>query len=236
MVMSAAGYLLETPLYPALLVQTAPDSGGAELSSKIVSGADNQQERSGIEQWIVGFVDGEGCFSCPVQRNREMTLGWQIQPRFAVVQGERSAEALEVLVEYFRCGKIYRNRRHDNHKEDLLVYSVFRLHDLRTKIVPFFEAHPLITAKREDFEKFREVLHMMDRRMHLTQDGLRRIAEITETMNHRKRSLFLESSEAIRQPTLLDGGVEDMVPPSWRHGEAAERNSLSGKFRPARMA
>jgi hypothetical protein len=77
---------------------------------------------------------------------------------------------------------------------------------------------------------------MMNRRMHLSIDGLRKIAEIQQTMNHRKRSLFLESSEAIRQPTLLGGGVEDMVPAPWRHGEAAERNSLSGKFRPARMA
>jgi hypothetical protein len=27
------------------------------------SGAGNQQERPGLEQWVVGFVDGEGCFS-----------------------------------------------------------------------------------------------------------------------------------------------------------------------------
>ena len=168
--------------------------------------------------------------------NRQMTLGWQCQPRFAVVQGERSIAVLQLIQEHFRCGKIYRNRRHDNHREDLFVYNVWRLHDLLTMIVPFFEANPLRTAKREDFEQFVRVLRMMERRMHLSQEGLCRIAEIQQTMNHRKPSRFLESSEAIRQPTLLDGGVEDMVPPPWRHGEAAERNSLSGKFRPARMA
>jgi len=32
------------------------------------SGAGNQQERPGIEQWVVGFVDGEGCFSVSVFR------------------------------------------------------------------------------------------------------------------------------------------------------------------------
>ena len=178
------------------------------------TGAGNQQERPGIEQWIVGFVDGEGCFSCPIQRNRTMTLGWQLQPRFAVVQGEKSVEALELIQRHFGCGRIYRNRRHDNHKEDLLTYNVFRLRDLLDTIVPFFEVNPLITAKQDEFEKFKQILRMMEKRMHLTFDGLRRIAEIQQTMNHRKPSLFLESSEAIRQPTLIDVRAEDMVPSS----------------------
>ena len=175
---------------------------------------DNQQERLGIEQWIVGFVDGEGCFSCPIQRNRTMTLGWQVQPRFAVVQGERSVHVLELLRDFFGCGSIYRNRRRDNHKEDLFVYNVYRLEHLSVTIVPFFEANPLRTAKLEDFLKFRQILMMMRRKEHLNRDGLSRIALITQTMNHRKPSLYLESSEAIRQPTLLDGRVEEMVPSS----------------------
>ncbi len=176
-------------------------------------GADNQQERPGLEQWIVGFVDGEGCFSCPVQRNAVMTLGWQCQPRFAVVQGERSVHVLELLKDFFGCGNIYRNRRHDNHREDLLVYNVWNRKHLNGIIVPFFEANPLRTAKLEDFLKFRQILKMMELRMHLSRDGLCQIAEIQQTMNHRKPSRFLESSEAIRQPPLLDGRGEEMVLP-----------------------
>jgi hypothetical protein len=183
------------------------------MSSENVTGAENQQERPGFEQWIVGFVDGEGCFSCPIQRNEQMTLGWQCQPRFAVVQGQRSVHVLESLKDYFGCGKIYRNRRHDNHREDLWVFNVWNRKDLSEIIVPFFDANPLRTAKLEDYLKFRQVLKMMDLRMHLTDDGLRRIAVIQQTMNHRKRSRFLESSEAIRQPPLLDGRGEEMVLP-----------------------
>ena len=174
------------------------------MSSDNPTGADNQQERPGFEQWIVGFVDGEGCFSCPIQRNPVMRIGWQCQPRFAVVQGERSVRALDLLRNQFGCGRI-RNRRHDNHREDLMVYSVWKLQDLLERITPFFEAYPLITAKQEEFLKFRAILAMMERRMHLSVEGLREIAEITQTMNHRKPSRFLESSEAIRQPLLFDG-------------------------------
>ena len=168
------------------------------------SGAGNQQERPGIEQWIVGFVDGEGCFSCPIQRNSVMRIGWQLQPMFAVVQGERSAHVLELIRDYFGCGKIYLNRRHDNHREDLFVYQVYRLADLLHTVIPFFEANPLRTAKADEFRKFATIVRLMETRSHLTGDGLVEIAKIAQTMNHRKPSRFLESSEAIRQPTLLD--------------------------------
>jgi hypothetical protein len=182
------------------------------------SGAGNQQERPGIEQWIVGFVDGEGCFSCPIQRNRKVKLGWQLQPRFAVVQGERSAHVLDLIRDYFGCGKIYRNRRRDNHRDDLFAYVVYNGQDLRQRIIPFFEANPLRTAKADEFRKFAAIVRMMEKRIHLNVEGMTHIARIVQTMNYRKPSRFLESSEAIRQPTLLDGRVEDMVPSSWRHG------------------
>ena len=85
--------------------------------------------------------------------------------------------------------------------------------------MPFFDKNPLLTAKIEEFRKFRWVLEMMELRLHATINGLRQIATVVETMNHRKPSRFLESSEAIRQPTLIDVRAEDMVPPSWRHGD-----------------
>ena len=116
------------------------------MGSENPSGADNQQERPGIEQWIVGFVDGEGCFSCPIQRNTHTRIGWQLQPRFSVVQSVRSIQALEIIQNRLGCGKLYRNHRHDDHREDIGVYTVFNGVDLRDRIVPFFEEHPLITA------------------------------------------------------------------------------------------
>ena len=83
-------------------------------------------------------------------------------------------------------------------------FSVKRRHDLVGVVVPFFEEHPLITAKRDDFIRFSQVLQLMQVGEHLCVDGLRRIAEVTEHMNRRQRSQYLESSEAIRQPTHAD--------------------------------
>ena len=155
-----------------------------------VTGADNQQERLRIAEWIVGFVDGEGCFSVPIQRN-SATLGWQVQPQFVVVQGASSLSALELIQDFFRCGRINVNERRDNHREPLYRFVVRRFSDLEEIIVPFFSAHPLRTAKRQNFEKFVEVLELMKQRRHLTPAGLIEVAQIVETMNHCKPSRIL---------------------------------------------
>ena len=201
-----------------------------------MSGADNQQERPGFAQWVVGFVDGEGCFSVPIFRNRSCRLGWQVQPSFTVVQGERSAAVLHELESFFGCGKVGRNGRHDNHREDIWRFCVRSLSDLSARIVPFFEDHPLRTAKANDFCQFARAVRMMCAGDHLSVEGLAHLAQLAQSMNRRQPSRFLESSEAIRQPPRYDSRGEDMVLAPWRHGEKLERNSLSGKFRPARMA
>ena len=190
------------------------------MSSDNPSGADNQQERPGFAQWVVGFVDGEGCFSVPISRNRTCRLGWQVQPTFTVVQGAKSVEVLHLLQQYFRCGAVSRNDRHDDHREAMHHYTVRAIGDLEHRIIPFFEEHPLITAKAVDFEKFVSVVRLMRSRVHLTMSGLAQIANIAQTMNRRKPSQFLESSEAIRQLSRFDDRDKDMVLASQRCGES----------------
>ncbi len=174
------------------------------MDSDKPSGADNQQERPGFAEWVVGFVDGEGCFSVPIFRNRTMTIGWQVQPTFTVVQGERSLDALQLLERFFNCGQVGRHVRQDNHHEKLCRFTVRKLSDLSELIIPFFEEHPLVTAKAEDFKKFADVVSMMERGIHLRVGGMVRIAEITQTMNRRQPSRYLESSEARRRPSQGD--------------------------------
>lgn len=116
-------------------------------------GAENQQERLN-PWWIVGFVDGEGCFSVSTFRNPTCKSGFQTLFEFVVTQGEKSRSALEAIKNYFDCGGIYINRRYDNHNYNLFRYCVRKQDDLKTKIVPFFRQYTLQSAKREQFETF----------------------------------------------------------------------------------
>ena len=180
--------------YPTLLAR--------EKGSENMLGADNQQERLKAIGWIVGFVDGGGCFSVTIQRSTNAT-GWQVFPEFVVTQGEKSLSALRDLKEFFECGKIFINRRYDNHREPLYRFCVRSIADLNDKIIPFFQTNQLRTAKRADFEKFARVLVLIGERKHLNSNGLTEIATIAQTMNRRKPSKFLESSETTRQASDL---------------------------------
>ena len=134
-----------------------------------------------------------------IQRCRVVKLGWQVFPEFVVTQGAKSRTVLEALQQFFGCGRIHVNRRHDNHKEHLYRFCVRATRDLREKVIPFFRENPLRTAKRQDFELFALVLELMECKKHLTSEGLHEIAGIVTKINRQKHPLFLESSETIRQ-------------------------------------
>jgi hypothetical protein len=161
--------------------------------------ADNQQERLRFEGWIVGFIDGEGCFSVSIQKSPNTKLKWQVFPEFVVTQGEKSLNSLERIKEFFGCGNIFVNRRCDNHRENVHRYCVRPIKDLKDKIIPFFVNNPLQTAKKDDFEIFRQIMGMLEVNKHLTMDGIREIANLTQTMNRKKPAKILASSETIRQ-------------------------------------
>jgi hypothetical protein len=163
------------------------------MGSNNLDGADNQQERLiELRGWVIGFVDGEGCFSVGFVRQpsradrRGYRTGYQVVHRFAVTQSAGSAACLEELQSFFGVGRVYVNRRRDNHREDLHQYRVERRVDLLEKIIPFFEQYPLRTSKQYDFEKFARCLELIQAGHHLTREGLAAIAQITQTMNHRK--------------------------------------------------
>jgi len=166
--------------------------------SKNVIGAVNQQERLGIESWITGFTDGEGCFSVSFIKNKTAKNGWQIFPEFVITQGEKSLPALKIFKKYFQGGNIYVNKRYDNHKENIYRYCLRSIGELNNKIIPFFENHHLRTYKNNDFVIFAKIVRMMVEGKHQSAKGVIKIAKLVEKMNRKKKSRFLKSSETIR--------------------------------------
>ncbi len=128
-------------------------------------------------QWVVGFVDGEGCFYVGIYPHPEMKAGYQVLPEFTVVQHERDVQILYALKAFFGCGVVRRNHA------DRMAYRVRKLAHLRERIIPFFEKHPLKTKKHIDFLKFRDIILMMERNEHLTPEGVEKIRRIASRMN-----------------------------------------------------
>lgn len=131
-------------------------------------------------QWIVGFVDGEGCFHVAINNNQATKSGIQIQPEFSVVQHQQDIQILYALKKYFQCGQVGQNHG------ERYMFRVRGQENLRDRILPFFEKHKLKTKKRIDFEKFRDVVRMVEKGDRLTEDGVKKIRAIQKTMNRKR--------------------------------------------------
>ena len=182
---------------------------------------DNQQERPLTTEWVVGFVDGEGCFSIGLVRQPDRPsrkgyrTGYQVTYDFTVTQGARSLGCLNDLRTFFGVGNVYRNTRQDNHTEDLYQFNVSRRADLLEVVVPFFRSHELRTAKRGDFEKFSRCLEIVSEGRHRTHAGLVEILQIAQTMNRRKSRDHVIGILRGHMPNTDDVG-EEMVPSARR--------------------
>ncbi len=139
-------------------------------------------------QWIVGFVDGEGCFHVDISVDKESALGCQILPEFTVVQSKQDVQILHALKAHFRCGVVRESQG------DRIAYRVRNLKHLLEIIVPFFEKHKLKTKRGIDFQNLRRVLLKMSKGEHLTLDGIESIRAIKEKMNRMQTKVESDSS------------------------------------------
>ena len=155
------------------------------MSSNNLTSGENQRERLN-PYWLVGFTDGEGCFSISIFKNNTLKSGYQIFPEFVLTQSAKSLKTLEKVQTFFQCGRIYENKRYDNHRENLYRYCVRNRVDLTKKICPFFDKYPLETAKKNDFELFKQGLAIIEQKRHLSKNGFLELQHIASKMNHRK--------------------------------------------------
>ena len=144
-------------------------------------------------QWIVGFVDGEGCFHISINRNDTMTSGYQVLPEFTVVQHERDVKVLHALKAFFGCGVVRVNRK--DKTSTRMAWRIRNVGHLLDIISPFFMKHQLKTSKGVEFRKFRRALLLMQKGDHLTVSGLEEIRGIVNQMNRKK---MVNTQEKVR--------------------------------------
>ena len=157
---------------------------------------------------VVGFTDGEGCFSVSIHRNdlARPTAGWHVQPTFQVSQHRDHSNVLYELQSFFGCGSV----RHKGARSTVEVYVVHSTIQLVERIIPFFEEHEL-RIKRDDFEKFADIVRSIRSRSHHRPEEFDRIVKLAYSMNargkQRKRSIediLLGSSETVREVPVTD--------------------------------
>ena len=134
--------------------------------------------------YVVGFVDGEGCFCVSISAHKTLRRKREVRPVFEIELREDDLDILKSIQRVLGCGTIYRlnYKRYAKWKPHVKL-KVSRIDDLLTYVIPFFRDHPLQAKKRYSFKIFARIVEMVSRKEHLTDDGFNTIVELRKAMN-----------------------------------------------------
>ena len=122
-----------------------------------------------------------------------------MRPSFSVSQNGDRAEVIHAIAAYFGCGSIRPDR-----SDKTVKWETRRLDDIVEKVIPHFIRFPLMSGKRDDFERFAVVCEYMRRGAHREREGLIQIVKIASEMNPSGRRRY-ESEEVLAQLCKVKG-------------------------------
>jgi hypothetical protein len=96
--------------------------------------------------------------------------------RFQITQQDRDKALIETIAKYLDCGYV-------SVRGDIVDFHVVKISDITEKIIPFFAKYRIIGVKEKNFEDFTKVVEMVNKKDHLTSEGLEKIREIKSRMN-----------------------------------------------------
>lgn len=138
------------------------------------------------DAYVVGLIDGEGCFHVNMGTFSAYRSGVRVQMHFHVKMQEQDRPLLEKLKNTLNCGQVYFQKEKRKNHCQCYRYSVFSQKDIANVIIPFFIKNPLqSTSKRKSFEAFRKIAHLVERGEHLTKKGIEKISLLKAKMNQK---------------------------------------------------
>lgn len=145
--------------------------------------------------WILGFVEGEGCFY--VKISNYATNKYIISLKFILSQHARDHFLMNSLIKYLGCGRL----------EETPIISrlvITKFEDIQQIVIPFFSKYPLIGSKKHDLSDWLRVAELMKNKAHLTKEGIDEINSIKLKMNSGRESSDLANLDNLYSPSNSD--------------------------------
>ena len=178
------------------------------MSSKNTVSADNQQATGNIsDEYLAGFIDGEGCFYVGFSKRKDLPLGWQIITEFHLSQNPGGKNILEAFRDRINAGYIKPNHP-KSQRDKTWVLIIKDRRQIKERLLPFFEKHPLHSQKQQQYYVFKKVLSLIEQKKHLSKEGFMEIVRLVFSIPARgnkkysKEELLTGASETIRQNPL----------------------------------
>lgn len=160
--------------------------------------------------YITGFVDAEGCFSINVRPRPNREKGYAVELVFKITLSSKDKLLLENIKNFFYVGRLLTQGRFTS-------YCVKSLNELQV-IVNHFDNYPLISNKWSDYQLFKQVFDIIQKKEHLNYKGLNKIVSLKAVSNRgwsdKLRELFPNIIPALR-PLVKSQIIPD---PNWVSG------------------
>ena len=179
-----------------------------------------------LGNYLTGFADAEGSLHVSIRKKKDYKIPLKISLCFNLSQKEK--EILSQFKKHLQCGTI-RKRKHDS----VYYYEVNSFNDIQTNLIPFFNRFSFLSAKKKrDFSKFKKLAKLIQKKDHLTCEGIKEILKIRKEMNDGgKRKYSDQEILRILRDYTPNAESEDRVRPSWKHGELVRNESVITKKR-----
>jgi hypothetical protein len=105
-------------------------------------------------------------------------MGCYVRLRASVNQHLRDEILINNLINRLNCGFVTKH----THKK-VVTYVIYRFEDIYNKIIPIFNKYPILGVKSLDFKDFCKAAELINKKAHLTLEGLDKISKIKSNMN-----------------------------------------------------
>jgi len=123
----------------------------------------------------------DGHFGLRIRKNIKCALGASCDVIISISQDEVSLTTLEYIITFLGVGQI----RKDSSNRKTYVYFLGSVKDIIIFINKFKEAN-LLGAKALDYADFCKGIEIINRKEHLTQEGLNKLEALSQNMNSQR--------------------------------------------------
>ena len=146
------------------------------------------------DEWLLGFVSGEGSFMIRIIESSTHSSGFQVGLRFQITQHSKEKLLMESIMCHFNCGYL-------SNRGDVIDFKVTAFSDIQKIIIPFFDKHTILGVKQKDFQDFKYFIwrkHLPLRRFKRTS----KISRISGDFKTRSDLIFQERFFALIRQIL----------------------------------
>ena len=173
--------------------------------------------------WVIGFVDAEGCFRISIIKNKNFkgkALPLSVRLYFQIGLHRKDEAILELIQSELGVGKIYRSRADSSE----LQVSSFKDSE---RLIDYFDKYPLITQKLADYLLFKQAFELIKNKEHLTIEGLKKLVAIKASINWGLPDQLKEAFRDIEPVKRLNVVHKETLDPNWLSGFTSGEGSFS---------